>query len=199
MAQIVSRQAAQAGRREVVANGVPAAITTYIGSNWMTRGPDAPPPPGPEVVYPMAFLVEQSAETVVQAHFHQANQWQVVVGGGGMLGRHAVEPVAVHYTNAFSSYGPLTAGPRGLHYFTLRNGYDPAPATCPARASRSATPAANSARPARMPARPAPGHRARRCWSPRPRTAWAPGAIGWRPASASPARTRRAAWASSGW
>jgi hypothetical protein len=31
----------------------------------------------------------------------------------------------VQYTNAFSAYGPLRAGDQGLHYFTLRNGYDP--------------------------------------------------------------------------
>jgi len=72
----------------------------------------------------MAFLVEQPAESVVAAHFHEANQWQVVVVGGGMLGSHAVAPGAVHYSNAFSAYGPIAAGPEGVWYFTLRNGYD---------------------------------------------------------------------------
>ncbi len=125
MVQAVSPEMARAQRREVIANGVPAALTTYFGSNWTLAGPDAPPPPGPEVLYPMAFLVEQSAETTVQTHYHQANQWQVVVGGGGSMGTHEVGPVVVHYTNAFSSYGPLRSGAEGLHYFTLRNGYDP--------------------------------------------------------------------------
>lgn len=125
MVQAVSPERARAQRRDVVANGVPATLTTYFGSNWTLAGPDAPPPPGPEVLYPMAFLVEQSAETTVQTHYHQANQWQVVVGGGGSMGTHAVGPVVVHYANAYSSYGPLRSGPEGLHYFTLRNGYDP--------------------------------------------------------------------------
>ncbi len=124
MPEMVTPDMARTQQRDVVANGVPARLTTYFGSNWTTRGPDAPPPPGPEELYPMAFLVEQSAETTVQAHYHAANQWQVVVGGGGSLGTHAVAPVVVHYTNAFSSYGPLRSGPQGLHYFTLRNGYD---------------------------------------------------------------------------
>ena len=136
MPQMVSRQAAQAQRRDVVANGVPATLTTYFGSNWTLAGPDSPPPPGPEVLYPMAFLVEQSANTTVQAHYHAANQWQVVVGGGGSMGKHQVAPVVVHYTNAFSSYGPLVSGPEGLHYFTLRNGYDPGAQYIPAARDR---------------------------------------------------------------
>lgn len=134
MPRFVSPEAVRDQRREVVANGVPAALTTYFGRNWTMGAVEAPPPPG--VIYPMAFLVEQSAGTLVQAHYHQANQWQVVVGGGGMLGRHEVAPVVVHYTNAYSSYGPLRSGPQGLHYFTLRNGYDPGAQYVPAAAPK---------------------------------------------------------------
>lgn len=117
--------AVAATRRAIVANGVPAHLTTFFGTNFAVRGPETPRPPGPEAVYPMAFLVEQSAGSTVQAHFHAANQFQVVVAGRGTLGRHEVAPISVHYTNAFSSYGPLRAGEEGLHYVTLRNGYDP--------------------------------------------------------------------------
>ena len=123
--QIAERNAVAPTRRAIAPNGVPAHLTTYFGTNFAMGGPDTPPPPGPEAVYPMGFLVEQGADTLVEAHFHAANQFQVVVGGEGTLGRHHVAPIAIHYTNAFSSYGPLRAGPRGLHYFTLRNGYDP--------------------------------------------------------------------------
>ncbi len=136
MVQAVSPDAARPRRRDVVANGVPATLTTYFGSNWTLAGPDAPPPPGPEVLYPMAFLVEQAANTTVQAHYHAANQWQVVVGGGGRMGKHEVAPVVVHYSNAFSSYGPLVSGEAGLHYFTLRNGYDPGAQYIPAARDR---------------------------------------------------------------
>ena len=122
MAILVSAEAARDTRRAIVSNGVGAHLTTFIGSNRYMA--DAAPPPGPEAVYPMAFLVEQPPGSVVDAHFHEANQFQVVVAGDGMLGAHAVRPVAVHYSNAYSAYGPITAGPGGLHYLTLRNGYD---------------------------------------------------------------------------
>ena len=120
-----SSLAASASRRPVVANGVPIHTTSFIGTNWTNRAPDSPPPPEPGSFYPMAFLVEQPPGSVVQSHFHAADQFQVVVAGGGHLGRHAVRPVTVHYTNAHTPYGPITAGEAGLHYFTLRNGYDP--------------------------------------------------------------------------
>lgn len=94
------------------------------GSNRYNATPTAPEPPGPAAVYPMAFLVEQPPGSVVQAHFHEANQFQVVVAGSGTLGTHALQPIAVHYSNAYSAYGPIAAGPEGLHYLTLRNGYD---------------------------------------------------------------------------
>lgn len=120
-----SAEAVRATRRPVNANGVPIHTTTYIGTNWTNRTAESPPPPEPGAFYPMAFLVEQPPGSVVQSHFHAADQFQVVVAGGGHLGRHPVQPVTVHYTNAHTAYGPITAGEAGLHYFTLRNGYDP--------------------------------------------------------------------------
>ncbi|WP_431271898.1 hypothetical protein [Dankookia sp. P2] len=114
--------AAQATRRPIVSNGVAAHLTTFIGSNRYMAS--EAPPPGPEAVYPMAFLVEQPAGSVVDSHFHEANQFQLVVAGHGTLGAHAVQPIAVHYSNAYSAYGPITAGEDGLQYLTLRNGYD---------------------------------------------------------------------------
>lgn len=72
-------------------------------------------PPGPQ-----AFLVHQAPGWVLPVHFHMQYQLQVVVGGGGTLGKHAVGPGSVHYATPQSAYGPLTAGPDGLEYFTLR-------------------------------------------------------------------------------
>ena len=115
-------EAAAATRRPIVSNGVHAHLTTFIGANRYMAS--EAPPPGPEAVYPMAFLVEQPAGSVVASHFHEANQFQLVVAGSGTLGSHAVQPVAVHYSNAFNAYGPITAGEAGLQYLTLRNGYD---------------------------------------------------------------------------
>jgi hypothetical protein len=69
---------------------------------------------------PQAFLVQQQAGWVLAPHFHRTDQFQVVVNGSGMLGHHALEPLTVHYASADTGYGPITAGPDGLWYFTLR-------------------------------------------------------------------------------
>jgi hypothetical protein len=122
MAILAPVDAARTSRQPIVSNGVAAFLTTFIGSNRYSQ--TAAEPPGPEAIYPMAFLVEQPPGSVVNAHFHEANQFQIVVAGDGSLGSHAVRPVAVHYSNAYSAYGPITAGREGLQYFTLRNGYD---------------------------------------------------------------------------
>ncbi|WP_043358820.1 hypothetical protein [Belnapia sp. F-4-1] len=124
MAILAPVEAARDSRRAIVSNGVAAHLTTFIGANRYNPSAASAEPPGPEAVYPVAFLVEQPAGSVVASHFHEANQFQIVVAGHGTLGSHPVEPVAVHYSNAFSAYGPITAGPAGLQYFTLRNGYD---------------------------------------------------------------------------
>jgi hypothetical protein len=73
---------------------------------------------------PMASFVEQLAHTTIPSHFHAVNQFQVVVEGEGTLGKRAVYPWTVHYTNGFTGYGPLCAGAAGMAFFTLRNRWD---------------------------------------------------------------------------
>ena len=73
----------------------------------------------------MAFLVEKEAGAVVHPHFHQADQYQVIVQGSGRLGLHDIASVAVHYTDAYSAYGPIVAADEGVSWFTLRNAWDP--------------------------------------------------------------------------
>lgn len=119
-----SAEAVRGDRRFFVTNGVPIHVTTFIGTNVAARGADAPEPKTGDPT-PMAYLVEQPPGSVVQSHFHQADQFQLVVAGGGHLGRHEIGPLTVHYTNAFNAYGPIKAGPDGVQYFTLRNAYDP--------------------------------------------------------------------------
>ncbi len=123
MPMIVTADQARPTRRRASSNGTGFLLTSYIGANRYT--PDVAPPREPDAIYPMAFLVEQDAGAVVSAHYHQADQFQVIVAGAGRLGRHDVAPGAVHFVGAWSAYGPLVAGPGGLHYFTLRNGWDP--------------------------------------------------------------------------
>ena len=98
-------------------------LTTFIGENRNTlKQGQTPPEAG--VLYPMAFLVEKEPHAVVKPHFHQADQYQVVVQGGGRLGTHDVGTVAVHYTDAWSAYGPIVADDEGISWFTLRNAWD---------------------------------------------------------------------------
>lgn len=73
-----------------------------------------------EPLGPQAFLVHQAPNWTLPVHFHMQFQIQVVVGGGGTLGRHKLAPVSVHYASPQAAYGPLIAGDEGLEYFTLR-------------------------------------------------------------------------------
>jgi hypothetical protein len=98
--------------------------TTFIGQNRGTLRDGDPVPPS-DCIYPMAFLVEKEAGAVVHPHFHQADQYQVIVQGSGRLGVHDVASVAVHYTDAYSAYGPIVAADEGVSWFTLRNAWDP--------------------------------------------------------------------------
>jgi hypothetical protein len=70
--------------------------TAYIGANRYTLPPDEKPPAN-YTLHPMAFLVEKGPGTVTRPHFHQADQFQVVVAGRGMLGDHELSDGAVHY------------------------------------------------------------------------------------------------------
>jgi hypothetical protein len=99
-------------------------LTTFIGKNRNTLQ-EGEAAPSADALYPMAFLVEKDAAAVVHPHFHQADQYQVVVQGSGRLGIHDVASVAVHYTDAYSAYGPIIAAGEGISWFTLRNAWDP--------------------------------------------------------------------------
>ncbi|WP_166139123.1 hypothetical protein [Nocardioides ochotonae] len=67
-----------------------------------------------------AYLVEQQAGEL-RAHFHEVDQFQVVVGGEGTIGRDRAVPGVVHYTDAYASYGPIRTDPAiGISYLTLR-------------------------------------------------------------------------------
>jgi hypothetical protein len=109
MIRCTTLEGEQANRRHLtLANG-----TGYWRSDLLisTEG-DSPAP--------QAFLIQQDPDTVIRSHFHAQDQFQVVAEGGGTLGRHAVAPIHVHYASRHTGYGPITAGHRGLSYFTFR-------------------------------------------------------------------------------
>jgi hypothetical protein len=89
-------------------------------------------PPADDALHPMAFLVEKGPGAVTRPHFHQADPFQVVVAGRGMLGEHEFGDGAVHYTDTYSAYGPIVAGKSGIWWFTLRNRWDPGARYMPA-------------------------------------------------------------------
>ena len=140
------------------------------------------------MLYPMAFLVEKEPHAVVKPHFHQADQYQVVVQGGGRLGTHDVGTVAVHYTDAWSAYGPIVAADEGISWFTLRNTWDSGARYMPAARDqlRAARPQNLQHREATSPPMPVasagrPGAHRQACpaspSSSKRRTAWRRGAI----------------------
>ena len=67
-----------------------------------------------------AFLVEQKPNWVTPPHFHLEHQFQVVTAGKGSIGRHEVGPLCIHYATAETGYGPISAGPDGVTYLTMR-------------------------------------------------------------------------------
>ena len=74
---------------------------------------------------PMAFLAEGSANRVLRPHFHTVDQFQVMYNGAGTLGKHPAAPGVVHFSRAYTPYGPITYSDKGLGFITLRAHRDP--------------------------------------------------------------------------
>jgi hypothetical protein len=81
----------------------------YIGSGGKIA-------PGPQ-----AFLVERLyANARIDPHFHDVDQFQIVVQGDGRIGKKIVQPVTFQYADAYTPYGPIVANVQGIAFFTLR-------------------------------------------------------------------------------
>lgn len=88
------------------------AVVNYLGSNVeMSRGPQA-------------FVVSCGPEYVIKPHFHPIDQFQVFFKGSATIGKHALDPVTVHYTDGFTPYGPITGGHEGFSFFNFRSRAD---------------------------------------------------------------------------
>ena len=73
-------------------------------------------PGGPE-----AFLVRVPPHNTVTTHFHRVDQFQVFhPSPGARYQRHGYAGVLVHYTDAYSVYGPISTADEPLDFFTLR-------------------------------------------------------------------------------
>jgi rubredoxin len=86
-------------------------------TNFMTAAPGA--------LDPQAFLAEGGDGRVIRPHFHDVDQFQIFVSGGGTVGRHAIAPYQVHFARKHTPYGPIVGDGRGFGFFTLRAQYDP--------------------------------------------------------------------------
>ena len=89
----------------------------FLKSDWLDSGNDP-------ILSPTVFLVEQAPNASLRTHFHKQNQFQLFVRGSGSIGPHRLEALTVHYAGAFSGYGPILSGPKGLDYFTLRSVFE---------------------------------------------------------------------------
>src|SRR5579862_2487593 len=71
---------------------------------------------------PQAYINELDPAVELAAHFHKVDQFQVFFGvSGARFLRHPIPKVMVHYTDAYSTYGPFRSGTEGrLLYATLR-------------------------------------------------------------------------------
>jgi rubredoxin len=74
---------------------------------------------------PVAFLAEGSEGRVIRPHFHDVDQFQIFVSGGGVVGRHAIAPFQVHFARKHTPYGPIIGNEKGFGFFTLRAQHDP--------------------------------------------------------------------------
>ena len=70
---------------------------------------------------PQGFLVERMyPNPVIDPHFHDVDQFQVVVAGDGRMGKQKVAPVTFQYADAYTPYGPIVGNKAGISCFTLR-------------------------------------------------------------------------------
>jgi hypothetical protein len=90
--------------------------TSYFGA---MSGDGKPTPRGGQ-----AFLNAFVPGHVIQPHFHAVDQFQIVVRGSATLGKHVMRPVAIHYTDAFTPYGPILVEGEGMTFFNFRSRVD---------------------------------------------------------------------------
>ena len=83
------------------------------------------PDPNSDVDYPQAFLAEGTAGRMLRSHFHFVDQFQVIWNGGGTLGAHPLAFGTVHFSRAYTPYGPIRYSDQGLGFITLRAHRDP--------------------------------------------------------------------------
>jgi rubredoxin len=97
--------------------GEPGGLLTY----FLRATPDTPDAPTAQWNhYEGGGVARYSA-----AHFHEVDQFQVIMEGSGDFGRHRVEPYHVHFSRAHTPYGPLLSDKdTGWCFLVLRTRFD---------------------------------------------------------------------------
>src|SRR5436190_484484 len=112
MSEIPANKVNQPGRNMP---GAPGAMST----GFFRATADAPDAP-------TAALNRYEGRKISNAHFHDVDQFQVIVEGSGDFGRHPVKPYYVHFSRAHTPYGPLQSKPdSGWGFIVLRARFDP--------------------------------------------------------------------------
>lgn len=134
MPEAISFDATRAWTKELP-NGTVVSVREFD-----FKGPFAGRDPEARMEGPQCFRVEQPPGSVVETHFHVADEYQLVALGGGRLGRHGLRPLGVHFSSAFTPYGPIVAdSAQGVIYFTLRPRRDPGALFLPAERDKLKT------------------------------------------------------------
>ena len=75
---------------------------------------------------PYAFMTKSDPGLIYGVHYHSADQWQFIAAGKGKLGRDEVGPYYLHFSRAYTPYGPLQADAEsGMTHFDLYTHYQP--------------------------------------------------------------------------
>jgi len=77
--------------------------------------------PGVIDAEPQAFYVDRLYPGArIDPHFHDIDQFQVVVDGDCAMGKKRAPPITFQYADAYTPYGPIVDRGAGFAFFTLR-------------------------------------------------------------------------------
>ena len=121
MPQIASHESVKEGRKE---RDLPGGHKGWRTNFLITPG---------ATDEPVAFLAESSPQRLLRTHYHVVDQFQIIVKGGGVLGKHKLAIHAVHFSRAHTPYGPIVNNEQGIGFLTLRARHDPGAQFIPER------------------------------------------------------------------
>ena len=71
---------------------------------------------------PQATMSDMAPNEAIIPHFHGTTQFQVFPAGSGTIGRRndPIQSLMVQFKDHHTAYGPITAGPNGLTFLSMR-------------------------------------------------------------------------------